>query len=87
IATARAHVMTGDLDAADTALGRVLTETSDHAEALRYRADLRLRQNRLVAAKADIEASLSADPTSVETALLRGRINEAVRLVEVGNDD
>lgn len=83
IARARAHAMGGDLDAADEELARVLRDAPNNAEALRYRADLRLRQNRLVAAKGDIEASLLADPTSVETALLRGRINEAIRLVEV----
>jgi predicted Zn-dependent protease len=74
--------MEKDLEEAETELSRVLMHHENHAEALRYRADVRLRQDRLDAAKTDIEASLTADPQSVETALLRGRINEAIRLSE-----
>lgn len=83
IARARAHVMLGDLDAAEDALSVLLLAHTDHPEALRYRADVRLRQDRFVAAKMDIDASLLADPTSVETALLRGHINEAIRLSDL----
>lgn len=86
IARARAHVMQADFDQAETELSLILMHHTNHAEALRYRADVRMRQNRLVAAKTDIDASLSADPTSVETALLRGHINEAIRLADVEAD-
>jgi tetratricopeptide (TPR) repeat protein len=83
IARARAHVMRKELEKAEAELSLLLFQHSDHAEGLRYRADVRLRQDRLVAAKSDIDASLSADPTSVETALLRGHINEAIRLAQI----
>lgn len=83
IARARANVMQADLDQAEAELSLLLFHHPKHSEALRYRADVRLRQDRLVAAKTDIDASLSADPTSVETALLRGRINEAIRLSDI----
>lgn len=80
IARARANVMKDELEQAEAELSLVVFHHPEHAEALRYRADVRMRQDRLVAAKTDIEASLTADPTSVETALLRGHINEAMRL-------
>jgi len=83
IARARANVMKGELDQAEAELSLVLFHHPKHADALRYRADVRKRTGRLVAAKTDIEASLTADPTSVETALLRGHINEAIRLAEL----
>lgn len=83
IARARAHVMRADLEKAEAELSVLLIQHPDHAEGLRYRADVHLRQDRLVAAKSDIDASLSADPTSVETALLRGHIHEAIRLAEI----
>ena len=82
IARARADVMQGEYEEAEAELSFVIFQNPQHAEALRYRADARLRQDRLVAAKDDIETSLEADPTSVETALLRGHINEAIRLSE-----
>ena len=83
IARARANVMKGELDQAEAELSLVLSHNPKHADALRYRADVRKRGGRLVAAKTDIEASLTADPTSVETALLRGHINEAIRLAKL----
>lgn len=83
IALARAHVLKGEVEKAEDELNRIIAADSAHAEALRYRADTRLRQGRLRGALDDIEASLAAEPESVETALLRGRINEAIRLFEV----
>lgn len=82
IARARAHVMKGEISEAEDELDQIIAHEPDHAGALRYRADARLRQGRLTGALDDIEASLKADPTSVETALLRGRIREAIRLFE-----
>jgi predicted Zn-dependent protease len=75
--------MRADLEKAEAELSVLLNQHPDHAAGLRYRADVHLRQARLVAAKSDIDASLRADPTSVETALLRGHINEAIRLAEI----
>lgn len=80
ITRARAYAMSGQLDFAETDLTNVLKLHPNHAEALRYRADAKFRQDRLDAAKIDIEAALAADPSSIETALLRGKINEALRL-------
>lgn len=83
IARARANVMRAELDEAEAELSLLLFHHPKHSEALRYRADVRMRQSRFVAAKTDIDASLNADPTSVETALLRGHINEAIRLSDI----
>lgn len=80
IARARAYAGTGRYDYAETDLTSVLALAPNRADALRYRADARFKQDKLTEAKADIEASLNADPTQVETALLRGHINEAIRL-------
>lgn len=79
ISRARAYAMSGYYDYAETDLTYVLGFDPKHAGALRYRADTRLQQGRLSEAKIDIENSLAYDPTIVETALLRGQINEAIR--------
>ncbi len=83
IARARAYALSGRYDYAETDLTSVLTLDPNHAAALRYRADSRFKQDRPEQALSDIEAALNIDPTSVETALLRGQIREAIRLAEV----
>lgn len=79
IARARAYALQGRYDFAEVDLTSALQFEPDHAAALRYRADARWQQGRLEDAQSDIERSLLSDPNSVETALLRGRIREAVR--------
>ncbi len=80
IARARAYVLSERYDYAETDLSTVIAYHPDHAEAYRYRADARLRQGNLRGAKDDVELSLRHDTMSVETSLLRGEINEALRL-------
>ncbi len=80
ITRARAYAMSGRYDYAETDLSSVLTLDANRADALRYRADARFRQDNIEGAQADIETALNLDPTSVETALLRGKIRESVRL-------
>ena len=80
IARARAYAMLERYDYAETDLSSALKFSPNHADALRYRADAKMKQGRLAEAKIDIERALRADPTKVETALLRGQINEAIRL-------
>ncbi|GLQ19770.1 tetratricopeptide repeat protein [Algimonas porphyrae] len=87
VARARAYTITGQYKFAETDLSTVLKDAPYHAEALRYRADARFRQQRYEAALNDIEASLNADPTSVDTALLRGHIREAIRIEEAAAAD
>jgi len=79
IARARAYAMSGYYKYAETDLTSVLSISPKHAGALRYRADARLQQGKLSEAKVDIENALAYDPTVIETALLRGHINEAIR--------
>ncbi len=83
ISRARAYALSGRYDYAETDLTSVLTLDPKHAGALRYRADARFKQDKMEAAQIDIEAALDLDPTSVETALLRGQIREAIRLAEL----
>ena len=80
IARARAYALLERYDYAETDLTSVLSFSPNNADALRYRADAKMKQGRLSEAKTDIERALRADPTRVETALLRGQINEAIRL-------
>lgn len=80
IARARAYAVAGRYDYAQTDLTSVLTLSPARIDALRYRADAHFNQGDLEAAKIDIERALELDPTIIETALLRGRINEAIRL-------
>lgn len=80
IARARAYALLERYDYAETDLTSVLKFAPNNPDALRYRADAKMKQGRLSEAKIDIESALRADPTKVETALLRGQINEAIRL-------
>ena len=61
---------------AETDLTSALAFAPDHAEALRFRADARLKQGKLAAALEDAEASLALEP-SVDTMLVRGHIRQA----------
>jgi len=79
IARARAYAALGHYEYAETDLTSVLVFDDTHASALRYRADVRRNLGKLNEAKVDIEMSLTADPSAVETALVRGEINEAIR--------
>jgi tetratricopeptide (TPR) repeat protein len=85
IARARAYAALGHYDYAETDLTSVLVFDKNHAGALRYRADARRHLGKLDAAKMDVETSLRIDPTIVETALLRGEINEALRQEKAAN--
>lgn len=80
IIRARAYAMSGRYDYAETDLTSVLSLDPERADALRYRADARFNQDDIEGAQADVESALYLDPTSVETALLRGQIREFVRL-------
>ena len=80
IARARAYALLDRYEDSETDLTSALVFESGNANALRYRADARLKQGKLALAKADIDRAMIADPTSVETALVRGQIIEATRL-------
>lgn len=79
IARARAFAVLDRYADAEIDLTNALLFQPAHADAYRYRADARWKLGNLDGAKADVEASLRADTTRVETALLRGKINEAIR--------
>ena len=78
IVRARVYVALERVEDADVDLTSALAFHPDHAELLRYRADVRRRLGRLDAALADAEASLALAP-GVDTALIRGHILEARR--------
>lgn len=80
IARARAYALMGRYDYAEVDLTSVLAFEPDNSGALRYRADARRQQGKLQEARLDIEKSLELAPESVETALVRGEIIEAIRL-------
>lgn len=86
IARARAYALLERYDYAETDLTSVLKFSPNNADALRYRADAKMKQGRLDEAREDIEQALRADPTKVETALLRGQIREAIRLEALPKD-
>ena len=63
-------------------LDSALVNDPENADALRYRANVNLKQGNLNAAKKDINNSLQINPNSIESALVRGQINESLRLIE-----
>ncbi len=80
IVRARAYGALGHWDFAITELTSALAFHPENSVALRVRAEIHLQQNELGLAKADIESSVVADATDIETLLLRGKINEAIRV-------
>ena len=80
IVRARAYAAMGRWDYAETDLSSALAFAPGEAKALRYRADARLRQDKLALAKADIDQALLVDGDNIDTLLVRGKIIEAQRL-------
>lgn len=80
IARARVYALLNRYKDSETDLTSALAYNPSDADALRYRADARHKQGKLDLAKSDIDRAMRLAPTSVETALIRGQIREAIRL-------
>lgn len=80
IVRARAYAAMGRWDYAETDLTSALAFEPQNAAALRYRADARLRQDKLDQALVDIKKSMRYNPDSIDTLVVRGKIIEAKRL-------
>jgi len=86
IVRARAYAAMDRWDYAETDLTSALAFHPKHARVLRYRADARLRQGKLVLAKQDVDSSLLIDGQDIDTLVVRGKINEAMRLAALKNE-
>ena len=84
---ARSHFAMGQYDYALIDLNSALIKEPENADALRYRANVKLKQGKLNQAKMDIEKALQLSPLSVESALVRGQINESLRLSKGYGED
>lgn len=80
ILRARAYAVLEKWEFAQIDLDNALTLAPDNPHALRYRAHTKLEQGDLDGAKADIDRSTEIDIRNIDTLLLRGQINEAIRL-------
>ncbi len=80
IARARAYAVLGRWDYAEIDLSSALAFVPNDPRALRYRADARLRQGKLILAQADIRRAMMYDGQNVDVLLIRGKIKEALRL-------
>ncbi len=79
IARARVYALLDRYKDSETDLTSALVFEPDNVDALRYRADARHKLGKLDLAKIDIDRAMMNTP-SVETALIRGHIVEAIRL-------
>ncbi len=79
IARARVYALLNRYEDSETDLTSALVFEPNNPDALRYRADARHKQDKLDLAEADIDLAMRLVPTSVETAVLRGRIKDAIR--------
>lgn len=80
IIRARAYSAFGRWDYAEIDLSSALAFENDNPNALRYRADARLRQDKLLLAKSDIERAVKLDPENIDALVVRGKIIEAIRV-------
>lgn len=80
LARARAYAQLERWDYAEIDLTSALAFHPGHESALRYRADARRRLGKFDEALRDIEQAMRINPVSVENALVRGQINEDMRL-------
>ena len=79
IARARVYALLNRYKDSEVDLTSALVFEPDNVDALRYRADARHKLGKLDLAKIDIDRAMSSSPT-VETALIRGHIVEALRV-------
>jgi len=79
IARARVYALLNRYKDSETDLTSALVFEPNNADALRYRADARHKQGKLDLAQTDIDLAMRLAPTSVETAVLRGRIKDDIR--------
>ncbi|HHL42209.1 MAG TPA: hypothetical protein ENJ42_01200 [Hellea balneolensis] len=86
IVRARAYAALGRWDYAEIDLTSALAFHPDEPRALRFRADARLRQDKLDLAKQDIDRAVQLDGKNIDTLLVRGKINEALRLAKLTTD-
>ncbi len=84
IARARAYGAMERWDYAEIDLNSALAFDPNNTQALRYRADARRRQGKLTQAKVDIDRAVGIDFKDVDTLLVRGQINEAIRKQKQG---
>lgn len=85
LARARVYAALGRWDYAETDLTSALAFKPDDAQSLRYRADARLRQGKLVQAQADIQRAMIFDGDNVDVLVVRGKIIEALRVEKLAH--
>lgn len=85
MARARAYAALGRWDYAEIDLSSALAFNPGNAEALRYRADARRHQGKLADAKTDIDQSLAVDGKNIDSLVVRGQINEDLRLAALAH--
>lgn len=86
ITRARAYGALGRWDYAETDLTSALAFHPGDARALHFRALARFEQDKLKAAETDIENSVAANNKDIDALVLRGKIREALRLVDLPNN-
>lgn len=79
---ATAYIVTEEWDKALGDLDLAIANVPGLAEAHQLRAEVHLNKSNLDLAKKDVEAAMKADPTNIDTLLVRGRVREAIRIAE-----
>jgi tetratricopeptide (TPR) repeat protein len=81
---ASAHMLIDRWDEAKQDLDRLIADTPEDGQAHQMRAEVFLNLGDYDAAMRDVEAAMAADPTNIDTLLVRGRLREAIRLKAEG---
>lgn len=83
---AAAYIVSEKWDEALADLDLALINAPGDVVGHQLRAEVHLHKKNLTAAKKDVDAALAADPTNIDTLLVRGRVREAIRLAEDDGD-
>lgn len=77
---ASAYMLLGEWDKALSDLDLALANSPEHGPGYQLRAEVHLEKQAYDLAMRDVQAAMEADPSNIETLIVRGRVREAIRI-------
>jgi tetratricopeptide (TPR) repeat protein len=73
-------MLLGEWDKALSDLDLALANSPEHGPGYQLRAEVHLEKQAYDLAMRDVQAAMEADPSNIETLIVRGRVREAIRI-------